>query len=83
MDKKPTNVEGHDHSHSVNRFAVIPTADRLNGFKGHALALGPIVTYDKKWDGGQVEFAARWLSEFDVKRRIKGDPLMVTATVTF
>ncbi len=60
-----------------------PTADLLDGFKGHSLALGPIVTYDKKWDGGQVEFAARWLTEFDVKRRLKGDPLMVTATVTF
>ena len=30
MDKKPTKVKGHDHSHSVNRFAVIPTADRVN-----------------------------------------------------
>jgi serine protease AprX len=30
MDKKPTNVKAHDHSHGVNRFAVIPTADRLN-----------------------------------------------------
>ena len=31
MDKKPTRiVNAHDHSHSVNRFAVIPTADRLN-----------------------------------------------------
>lgn len=60
-----------------------PTADRLNGFKGHALALGPIVTYSKKWDTGQVEFAARWLSEFNVKRRLEGDPLMVTATVAF
>ncbi|GAA5082360.1 SphA family protein [Lysobacter panacisoli] len=60
-----------------------PTADRLDGFKGHALALGPIVTYSRKWDGGSVEFAARWMAEFDVKRRIEGDPLMVTATVTF
>ena len=60
-----------------------PTADRLNGFKGHALALGPIVTYEKKWETGQVEFAARWLSEFNVRRRLEGDPLMVTATVAF
>jgi serine protease AprX len=30
MDKKPTKGEGHDHSHGVNRFAVIPTADRLD-----------------------------------------------------
>jgi len=30
MDKKPTKVNAHDHSHGVNRFAVIPTANRLN-----------------------------------------------------
>ena len=60
-----------------------PTADRLNGFKGRSFALGPTVNYTKKWDGGQVEFAARWLTEFDVKRRLKGDPLMVTATIAF
>jgi hypothetical protein len=60
-----------------------PTADRLDGFKGHALAIGPMVSYSRKWDGGQVEFAARWLTEFDVKRRIEGDPLMVTATIAF
>ncbi|HEV8368847.1 MAG TPA: S8 family serine peptidase [Pyrinomonadaceae bacterium] len=30
MDKKPSNANAHDHSHGVNRFAVIPTADRLN-----------------------------------------------------
>ena len=30
MTKKRTNAEGHDHSHGLNRFAVIPTADRLN-----------------------------------------------------
>jgi serine protease AprX len=30
MNKKPSNLNRHDHSHGVNRFAVIPTADRLN-----------------------------------------------------
>jgi serine protease AprX len=30
MDKKLTSVKGHDHSHGLNRFAVIPTPDRLN-----------------------------------------------------
>jgi len=60
-----------------------PTADRLNGFKGRAFALGPTVNYTKKWEGGQVEFDARWLSEFGVKRRLEGDPLMVTATIAF
>ena len=60
-----------------------PTADRLNGFKGRAFALGPTVSYTKKWEGGQAEFAARWLTEFGVKRRLEGDPLMVTATIAF
>lgn len=58
-------------------------ADRLNGFKGRAFALGPTVNYTRHWEGGQVEFAARWLQEFDVKNRIEGDPLMVTAMITF
>ena len=58
-------------------------ADRFNGFRGSALALGPIVTYQGKWAGSTVAFSARWLKEFDVKRRLEGDPLMVTASITF
>lgn len=58
-------------------------ADRLNGFKGRSFALGPIVTYAKKWDGGQVEFSARWLKEFDVKNRLEGDPFMLSASFQF
>ncbi len=30
MTMKLTDVEEHDHSHGLNRYAVIPTADRLN-----------------------------------------------------
>lgn len=60
-----------------------PTADLLNGFKGHALALGPIVSYSRRWGGGSVDFAARWLKEFDVRRRLEGDPVMLTATIAF
>ncbi|MGO4549801.1 transporter [Lysobacter sp. 2RAF19] len=56
-----------------------PTADRLNGFKGHSLAIGPIATYKT----GKIEFSARWLYEFDVKNRLEGNPVMVTGTITF
>jgi len=59
-----------------------PTADRLNGFKGRALALGPMVNYLKKWQGGQVEFSARWMHEFDVKNRLEGNPFMLSATIS-
>ena len=60
-----------------------PTAERFNGFEGRSLALGPIATYVRKWEGGQVEFAARWLREFEVTRRFQGDPIMLTATIVF
>ena len=56
-----------------------PTADRLNGFKGHSLAIGPIATYKT----GKVEFSARWLKEFDVKNRLEGNPVMLTGTIVF
>lgn len=59
-----------------------PTADMLNGFKGHSLAFGPMVNYLKKWQGGQVEFSVRWLHEFDVKNRLQGNPAMLTATIS-
>ncbi|WP_430390047.1 SphA family protein [Dyella sp. 20L07] len=59
-----------------------PTADRLNGFKGRSLALGPMATYLKKWQGGQVEFSFKWLHEFDVKNRLKGSPAMLSASIS-
>lgn len=59
-----------------------PTADLLNGFKGHSLGLGPMINYAKKWQGGQAEFSFRWLHEFDVTNRLKGNPAMLSATIT-
>lgn len=59
-----------------------PVADRLNGFKGHSLALGPMVNYLKKWQGGQVEFSLRYLHEFDVKNRTEGNSAMLSATIS-
>ncbi|MHA6202929.1 SphA family protein [Dyella soli] len=59
-----------------------PTADLLNGFKGHSLAFGPIATYVRKWEGGQAEFALRWLHEFDVKNRPQGNPAMLSVSIS-
>lgn len=53
------------------------------GFRGRSLAAGPIVTYLKKWDGGQVEFSGRWLKEFNVENRLEGEPLMLSASIQF
>ncbi|UHQ19510.1 transporter [Lysobacter sp. KIS68-7] len=60
-----------------------PLADRLDGFKGHSLAIGPTVSYQQKWGDRTVAFSARWLKEFNVERRTKGEPIMLTASVTF
>jgi len=59
-----------------------PLADRLNGFEGRAIALGPMVNYLKKWQGGQVEFSLRWTHEFDVTNRPQGNPALLTATIS-
>lgn len=61
-----------------------PTADRLNGFRGHSLGIGPVVTYGKKWSGGEhVDVTFRYVSEFDVKNRFEGNPLSLMVTFGF
>lgn len=55
--------------------------DRLEGFKGRSLALGPVVNYLKRWEGGQMDLSLRWLKEFSVENRFRGDPLMLSASV--
>lgn len=58
-------------------------ADRLDGFRGSALAAGVTLGYQHKFADGTFALSARWLHEFDVKRRLRGDPLMVSASVSF
>jgi hypothetical protein len=41
-----------------------------------------MVNYLKKWQGGQVEFSARWMHEFDVKNRLEGNPFLLSATIS-
>jgi hypothetical protein len=61
-----------------------PTADRLDGFRGHAVAAGPALAYKKAWDKEtSVDVTFRWLKEFDVKNRIKGEPLVLNVALAF
>jgi hypothetical protein len=61
-----------------------PTADRLDGFRGRSLGIGPLVSYSKHWSKeGGVFLTLRWLKEFDVKNRLEGDPLMLNVSLTF
>ncbi|WP_313341022.1 transporter [Stenotrophomonas sp.] len=59
-------------------------ADRLNGFKGRSFGLGPVLTYGKKWSGGEhVDVSFRYLSEFSVRNRFEGDPWSLSISAGF
>ncbi len=61
------------------------TADRLGGFRGQDVALGPIVTYDTKIDGKlPLSFSARWVPTIASTNRFKStQTFMATGTLIF
>lgn len=62
-----------------------PTADRLNGFKGHDWALGPILTYDRKLaDKRSLSVSLRWVPTISSTNRLdSSNTVMGTATLVF
>lgn len=60
-----------------------PTADRLNGFKGRAVGLGPIVTWSGKLGNQPAAFSARWVYDVDAKNRPKGNGVSMSLTLPF
>jgi hypothetical protein len=62
-----------------------PTADKLNGFRGHDLAIGPIVTYDTKLNGKTpLSLSARWVPTVSSQNRLKStNTFMVSAAIAF
>lgn len=60
-----------------------PTADRLNGFRGYDVSLGPIVSYAGTLRGNPFEASLRWVPTIASKNRLEGDTVMATATLVF
>jgi hypothetical protein len=61
-----------------------PTADRLDGFSGHAVGIGPAIAYKKSFSKeSSIDFTLRWVKEFDVKNRLKGEPLVLNLSLAF
>lgn len=62
-----------------------PTADRLNGFRGHDFALGPILTYDTKLGGkAPLSFSLRWVPTVTSTNRLDSTAtFLATATLVF
>lgn len=58
-----------------------PTADKLNGFKGRSVGLGPVVTWAGKIGPLPAAFSARWVHDIDAKNRPKGNGVAVSLTL--
>ena len=57
--------------------------DRLNGFVGCAFGVGPILTYSTKVGKSHLDFNARWVHEFENRKRPQGDLFQLSATLKF
>jgi hypothetical protein len=54
-----------------------PTADKLNGFEGHDISVGPYVSYSTKLGGkAPLSFSLRWVPTVESKNRISGDTVL-------
>lgn len=62
-----------------------PTADKLDGFVGSDLAVGPIVTYDTKIDGKlPLSMSLRWVPTVYANKRLDSDStVMATIALIF
>ncbi|MNF49733.1 hypothetical protein D3C84_310140 [compost metagenome] len=60
-----------------------PTADQLNGFRGHSAGVGPYIGWSGKFSDAQASINARWVSEFDSVNRPEGDGVSVNLTLAF
>jgi hypothetical protein len=60
-----------------------PTADRLNGFKGHSYGVGPSVSYTHHFSKtSSIAFALRYIAAFDVEKELDGNPLLFTISLS-
>lgn len=60
-----------------------PTADRFNGFSGHAFGIGPIITYGTKIGKSHLDLNARFIPEFDNEKRIEGNLFQFGGSLKF
>lgn len=55
----------------------------VDGFQGEAAGVGPIVRYSPKLGDKQVHFIGKWIHEFDVQNRSKGEIGMLSVALDF
>jgi hypothetical protein len=49
------------------------SGDQLGAFRGRVTAVGPLLSYALKAGAQEVDFSARWVHEFAVQTRLRGD----------
>jgi hypothetical protein len=60
------------------------TADRLNGFEGYDISIGPYVSYSAKIGGKlPLAMALRWVPTVASRNRLNGDAVMASMTAIF
>lgn len=63
---------------TINPFAGVVPPD-----PGFVFAIGPILTYSKKFGDSQLDPNARWIHEFEVENRFDGDVFSLSASYKF
>ena len=58
-------------------------ADITGGASGHAVGVGPIATWSGKISKTPVSASLRWINEFEVRNRPKGNALELSLNATF
>lgn len=58
-------------------------ADLTAGGNGHSIGVGPIVTYAGKVSGTPLSASLRWVNEFEVLNRPKGNAVELSVSATF
>jgi hypothetical protein len=55
----------------------------IGGARGHSLGIGPLVTWSGKLSNTPVSANLRWVNEFDVSNRPKGNAVQLSVSATF
>jgi hypothetical protein len=58
-------------------------ANITGGLHGHSIGIGPMVTWAGKVDKTPISASLRWVNEFDVSNRPKGNAVQLSLSATF
>jgi hypothetical protein len=67
--------------HETTRGHSGPLADKLNGFRGSELALGPIVTYSSKIGSLPLSTSLRWMNTVSQRDRMDRSTVYLSFSV--